>query len=151
MDEIGWDDEQHYLAEAEAESGARVVMLSQSGDFIRCIQPQNAGDAVIRLPKKDLTPNGERYELHRATVSCNENVADDQPKHPAFLRTEDEYEGAPVGTIVGDYLAPAPGKTEVLWQKLEDGLWWLVGGEHHARMPGEARPVIRWGGGYSKF
>lgn len=61
MDEIGWDDEQHYLAEAETEDGIKVVMLSQNGDFIRCIQPPNAGDVVIGLPKKELTPTGRYY------------------------------------------------------------------------------------------
>lgn len=61
MAEIEWDDDKHYLAEAESESGVKVVMLSQSRDFIRCIQPPNAGDVVIGVPKKDLTPTGRRY------------------------------------------------------------------------------------------
>ena len=61
MADIEWDDELHHLAEAETESGVKVVMLSQSRDFIMCIQPPNAGDVVIGLPKKDLTPTGRRY------------------------------------------------------------------------------------------
>lgn len=61
MADIEWDDDKHYLAEAESESGVKVVMLSQSRDFIMCIQPPNAGDVVIGLPKKDLTPTGRRY------------------------------------------------------------------------------------------
>lgn len=61
MAEIEWDDDKHYLAEAESESGVKVVMLSQSRDFIMCIQPPNAGDVVIGLPQKDLTPTGRRY------------------------------------------------------------------------------------------
>lgn len=61
MNEIEWDDNKHYLAEAESESGVKVVMLSQSRDFIMCIQPPNAGDVVIGLPQKDLTPTGRRY------------------------------------------------------------------------------------------
>lgn len=61
MAEVEWDSDKHYLAEAESESGVKVVMLSQSRDFIMCIQPPNAGDVVIGLPKKDLTPTGRRY------------------------------------------------------------------------------------------
>ena len=61
MAEIEWDDKKHYLAEAESESGVKVVMLSQNRDFIRCIQPPNAGDVVIGVPSEDLTPTGRRY------------------------------------------------------------------------------------------
>lgn len=61
MAEIQWDNEEHYLAEAETEDGIKVVMLSQSGDFIRCIQPPNAGDVVIGLPREELTPTGRHY------------------------------------------------------------------------------------------
>ena len=61
MAEVEWDDDKHYLAEAETENGIKVVMLSQNDDFIRCIQPPNAGDVVIGLPQKDLTPTGRRY------------------------------------------------------------------------------------------
>ena len=46
MAEIQWDNEEHYLAEAETESGVKVVMLSQSRDFIRCIQPPNEASWV---------------------------------------------------------------------------------------------------------
>lgn len=61
MAEIEWDDDEHFLAEAESESGVKVVMLSQNRDFIRCIQPPNAGDVVIGVPSEDLTPTGRRY------------------------------------------------------------------------------------------
>ena len=61
MAEVEWDDKKHYLAEAESEIGVKVVMLSQNRDFIRCIQPPNAGDVVIGVPSEDLTPTGRRY------------------------------------------------------------------------------------------
>ena len=61
MAEVEWDDKKHYLAEAESEIGVKVVMLSQNDDFIRCIQPPNAGDVVIGVPSEDLTPTGRRY------------------------------------------------------------------------------------------
>lgn len=150
MADVVWDHEKHRGMVGVGEDGVEWVMIYCLPD--EQIVGVTADFGKVRGIRPEwLTPNGERYELHRATVSHNENVADDQPKHPAFLRTEDEYEAAPVGTIVGDYLLPAPGKTEVLWQKLADGFWWLVGGEHYAHMPGEARPVIRWGGGYLKM
>lgn len=61
MAETQWDNERHYLAEAETEDGIKVVMLSQNGDFIRCIQPPNAGDVVIGLPREELIPTGRYY------------------------------------------------------------------------------------------
>lgn len=61
MAEIQWDNEEHYLAEAETENGIKVVMLSQDENVIKCIQPPNTGDVVIGLPKKDLTPTGRYY------------------------------------------------------------------------------------------
>jgi len=61
MAETQWDNEEHYLAEAETEDGIKVVMLSQNRGFIRCIQPPNAGDVVIGLPREELTPTGRYY------------------------------------------------------------------------------------------
>ena len=67
------------------------------------------------------------------------------PSRPARLVTTEDYLKAPVGTIVGDYLARPAGKAEVMWQKLENGRWWKVGGSHYADMAGESRAIIRWG------
>lgn len=58
MADLEWDNEEHYLAEAETEDGIKVVMISQHGDFISCTQPRNA---VIGLPKEELTPTGRYY------------------------------------------------------------------------------------------
>lgn len=63
MAEVEWDDEKHYLAEAEDEHGIRMIMVSDELDFIRCMQPPNAGGIVLGVPKKDLTPTGRRYVL----------------------------------------------------------------------------------------
>ncbi|MCG7247476.1 hypothetical protein MHK03_05995 [Corynebacterium simulans] len=62
MAEVEWDDDKHYLAEAET-NGVKVVMLAQHGDVIRCIQPPNAGGIVVGLPRQELTPTGRRYTL----------------------------------------------------------------------------------------
>lgn len=66
---------------------------------------------------------------------------------PVVLTTEEDYDGAAEGTLISDYLAPNKKNPEVLWQKLEDGQWWKVGGVHYASMPGETRKVLRWGRG----
>lgn len=63
MAEIDWDDDKHHLAEAEDEHGIRMIMVSDELDFIRCMQPPNAGGIVLGVPKKDLTPTGRRYVL----------------------------------------------------------------------------------------
>lgn len=62
MADVEWDDDEHYLAEAET-NGVKVVMLAQHGDVIRCIQPPNAGGIVVGLPRQELTPTGRRYTL----------------------------------------------------------------------------------------
>jgi len=63
MAEIEWDEEEHFLAEAEDEHGIRMIMVSDELDFIRCMQPPSAGGIVLGVPKKDLTPTGRRYVL----------------------------------------------------------------------------------------
>lgn len=63
MAEVEWDDDVHYLAEAALGDGAKVIMLVERNDFISCIQPPNAGDIPIGIPKEDLTPTGKRYTL----------------------------------------------------------------------------------------
>lgn len=63
MAEVEWDDDKHHLAEAEDEHGIRMIMVSDELDFIRCMQPPNAGGIVLGVPKKDLTPTVRRYVL----------------------------------------------------------------------------------------
>lgn len=63
MAEVEWDDDKHHLAEAEDEHGIRMIMVSDELDFIRCMQPPNAGGIVLGVPKKDLTPTGRRYVI----------------------------------------------------------------------------------------
>lgn len=65
---------------------------------------------------ENVTPNGKRYKLVEATVSQDENVADDQPDHPEYLETEEDYWNAPVGTVVSRYgMAP--------WWKKDNDTW----------------------------
>lgn len=65
MAEIEWDDDKHYLAEAEHPEYGKVVMLSMSslsGEVFTLFK----GDGVIYTPcvlPKNLTPTGKRYTL----------------------------------------------------------------------------------------
>ena len=63
MADLEWDDDVHYLAEAALGDGVKVIMLVERNDFISCIQPPNAGDVPVGIPKEDLTPTGRRYTL----------------------------------------------------------------------------------------
>ena len=63
MAETEWDDDLHYLAEAESGIGVKVIMLSEHEDSIMCIQPPNAGGISIGFLRSDLTPTGRRYTL----------------------------------------------------------------------------------------
>lgn len=95
-----------------------------------------------------LTP---RFDMPRAwstdgepcapTVSPGENVGNDQQEHPETLSTLEDYENAPVGTIVAK-----PGYSA--WTKGRDGSWHR-GGEWapSGLMAGTERQVLRWGDG----
>ena len=63
MADVEWDDDEHYMAEAALGDGVKVIMLVERNDFISCIQPPNAEDIPIGIPKEDLTPTGKRYTL----------------------------------------------------------------------------------------
>lgn len=63
MADTCWQNERHYLAEAETENGDKVVMLSQEENSIMCIQPSNAEGVVVEVPRRDITPTGRKYQL----------------------------------------------------------------------------------------
>lgn len=61
MDEVEWDDEKHYLAEAETPELGKVVMLRKTGGLIECaIKPYTPRTKGAIWPEK-LTPTGKRY------------------------------------------------------------------------------------------
>lgn len=64
MAEVEWDDDKHYLAEAEHTYWGKVIMLYRHAG-LRQIQYLRAGGAnEIRLADPaDLTPTGRRYTL----------------------------------------------------------------------------------------
>ena len=88
MADVEWDDEKHYLAGATTSNGGSVVMLWHDDIDTDHIITDHA-----EWPRDRLTPNGKKYELR-------EVGAPEQPEHPATLVTEQDYENAPVGTVV---------------------------------------------------
>ena len=84
MADVEWNEEQHHLAGAVASDGTEVVMLwwdhYETGQII-C---HNAA-----WYRGELTPNGKRYELREVGG-----------EHPETLRTVEDYENAPEGTVV---------------------------------------------------
>ncbi|MDK8505575.1 hypothetical protein [Corynebacterium accolens] len=65
MAEIEWDDDKHYLAEAERVDGAKVAMLKPMRLYpqIKCLA-FDGGDFCIDYPDPDdLIPTGKRYTL----------------------------------------------------------------------------------------
>lgn len=64
MDEIEWDDDKHYLAEAEQEFYGNVIMLGLANDgFIRFFIPNSSEQHFTVANPKTLTPTGRRYTL----------------------------------------------------------------------------------------
>ena len=64
MAEIEWDDDKHYLAEAEHDSLGKVVMIHPAPDTrIRCLRKGYGPYRVYNLIPAHLTPTGKRYTL----------------------------------------------------------------------------------------
>lgn len=66
MDEVEWDDEKHYLAEAEHMHSGRVIMLAQVDEFtIECFKKGNeySKGCAFTAYSDYLTPTGKRFAL----------------------------------------------------------------------------------------
>lgn len=64
MAEIEWDDDKHYLAEAEHVTLGKVVMLHPAPETrIRCLCKWYGPHWVYNLTPAHLTPTGKRYTL----------------------------------------------------------------------------------------
>jgi len=62
MAEIEWDDDKHYLAEAEHPEYGKVIMLFKNRlDWISCFYQERS--ALFSEDPSLLTPTGERYTL----------------------------------------------------------------------------------------
>ena len=65
MAEVVWDDDKHYLAEAEHPAQGRVIMLFQSPNTgnIFFMYPNGGVQHVVYCRPCNLTPTGKRYAL----------------------------------------------------------------------------------------
>lgn len=65
MAEIEWDDEKHYLAEAEHSTSGKVTMLSKASKCrdIYYLRRDNTGSLLALDSPEKLTPTGRRYVL----------------------------------------------------------------------------------------
>ena len=96
MADVEWDDEKHYLAGATSElTSNEVVMLGPRAGMIDCFRIETG--KTISTTRNALTPNGKRYELVEVTDKPDQA---DEPEYPETLTTVEDYENAPVGTIV---------------------------------------------------
>ncbi|WP_408933042.1 hypothetical protein [Corynebacterium marquesiae] len=67
MAEVEWDDDKHYLAEAEHVTLGKVVMIHPATDArIRCLCKWYGPHWVYNLTPAHLTPTGKRYTLTEA-------------------------------------------------------------------------------------
>lgn len=100
MADIEWDDAEHRFGGATtvfATGPTEVVMLSERDD--ESINIALLDGRVGNRYKEDLTPNGKRYGMHEIG------------EHPETLKDEEDYETAPVGTVVqiGGFVAISRG------------------------------------------
>ena len=65
MADIEWDDEKHYLAEAEHPEYGKVIMFGKNFFFghIRIMRTKEKGALWIFAEPESLTPTGKRYTL----------------------------------------------------------------------------------------
>ena len=64
MAEVEWDDEKHYLAEADHTDIGKVIMLHPASDAeIECLNKQYGRYRFYWLASDQLTPTGKRYTL----------------------------------------------------------------------------------------
>ncbi|PZO97669.1 MAG: hypothetical protein DI609_12610 [Corynebacterium urealyticum] len=112
MEGVEWDDK-HFLAGAtinEGDSAKEMVMCGFTRDGeIYVVEPNpRCGKRGYWPMPCELTPNGKKYELVEVT---------NQPEHPETLSTLEDYENAPIWTIV---TGPALG---LVYLKVLDGKW----------------------------
>lgn len=140
MADVKWDN-RHFGRVCEGEDGVEWVMLYRRGDGrIMGVTPDL--QKVRGLRPQWLTPNGKRYELREVTVSSNENVGSDQAEHPETLRTKDDYENAPRGTIVArNEYSPHMKHVQNVWGNAFNDTY------SDERLAGTSRKVLRWGWG----
>lgn len=99
MKEIWWNSHEHPGMVGVGEDGVEWVMLGRRQDG-RIVGTTTDFQKLRVLRPEWLTPNGKRYELREAGVAQDEKSGTDQDKHSKWLRTKEDFETAPSGTIV---------------------------------------------------
>ena len=130
MADVEWDSGEHQGAGAIDSDGDVWVMIQDDGDYINCV---GLDLNPVGAKRGELTPNGKRYELREVT---------DEPEHPEVLCTVEDYENAPVGTIVA-------GSGHYPITKTDRGTWMnsFISNGSNADMAVMPRTVLREGWG----
>lgn len=133
-----WNSEKHFLLGVTDGYEDLVALDMQrlvEGDPVELLACDIDGsDGVSRRDPVELTPNGKRYRLVEET---------DNPK---VLKSESDYESAPVGTVV------CKPERDMPFVKANDERWGYEGIRCTSREMaeyGEERTVLRWGNGES--
>lgn len=65
MAEVEWDDDKHYLAEAEHADWGTMTMLKPMRTYpqIKCLSTKGGDYCIVYPSTEDLTPTGKRYTL----------------------------------------------------------------------------------------
>ena len=63
MADVEWDDDKHYLAEAESHKLGKVVMLRKTGGLIEFTMKPYTPQTKGAIWPENLTPTGRRYTL----------------------------------------------------------------------------------------
>ena len=135
MADVKWDNEKHYLAGAINEiDGSECVMVAPIDGAIA--NASLGGSCLMLTSPGAFTPNGKKYRLVEVTDDGPE------PSHPEVLVTLEDYEDAPVGTVVAMRVVAD------VWVKVGDK--WKQGEFNHRSsgyLVGTERIVLRRGWG----
>nr|DAL41017.1 MAG TPA_asm: hypothetical protein [Caudoviricetes sp.] len=131
MADVEWDWDKHLLAGATLEADGETleaIMIEFDDGFISYVTLN--GERGFAYAEA-LTPNGKRYKLVEVTGD----------EHPETLTTLEDYENAPLGTVV-------EGAGKLPWTRLEY-IWKETAGDvkNDAGMAGTERRVLRRGWG----
>lgn len=129
MEDVEWNDHEHFLAGAEDSNGDEIVMLT----------PQNDDHIVVAAPGRQ----SEKWPSSTADINLNgkKYMLVEEPDYPEMLSTFEDYDNAPEGTIV---------EATFYFQRtfIKSGnLWYSDGVDHTSENMVEMEPtlVLRWG------
>lgn len=135
MGELPWDYGRHYLAGATDGEGECIMISPYRHDEespLEIAAVTSDSSNILLLDPSDLTPNGKKYELVEVTGD----------EHPETLRTKDDYENAPRGTIVArNEYSPHVKNVQNEWGNAFNDTY------SDERLAGTSRKVLRWGWG----